>query len=101
MRHFQKLWNFPNGAGASDRKHVTIHAPARSCYQFSNNKDSFSIVPYYHTSVEARYHPRMTDVGANDKSSDEGKHGGICLRESGSSVETIPQWFSECYLCML
>lgn len=45
LMRFQKLWNFPNGVRAIDRKHVTVQAPTNRGYHLNNNNGSFSIVP--------------------------------------------------------
>lgn len=45
LMRFQKLWNFPNGVGAIDRKYITIQAPTNRGYHLNNNNGLFSIVP--------------------------------------------------------
>lgn len=62
LMRFQKLWNFPNGVGAIDRKHITIQAPTNRGYHLNNSNGLLSIVPLA-TVVGSEEYGKSSDRG--------------------------------------
>lgn len=70
------MWNFPNGLGALDGKHILFRAPKSAGSTYRNYKHSDSIVLL--ALVDAKYNFRYIDVGCNGRVSD----GGVFLNSS-------------------
>ena len=67
---FYEIWNFPNGIGATDGKHVMIQCLFNSGSLFYNYKTYFSIVLLAVASADYRF--VMIEAGAYGSSNDSG-----------------------------
>ena len=69
-RKFNQRWNFPNGIGAIDGKHIVMQQPGLSGSHYRNYKGSDSIV--FLVMVGPEYELLYVDVGASGRNSDNG-----------------------------
>ena len=67
---FNTKWNFPNGIGSLDGKHIMMRCPPNSHSLFYNYKGFFSIVLM--ALVDADYHFIYIDVGNYGSNGDSG-----------------------------
>lgn len=65
---FNKEWNFPHCIGALDGRHITMESPINSGSEYSNHKQSLSIVLI--TLVDAQYCFTFVDCGCHGRVGD-------------------------------
>ena len=80
---FKERWNFPNGLGGIDGKHIVLQQPKSSGSHYRNYKGTDSIILL--AMVGTEYEFLFDDVGMNGRNSDLGK----------LVSEQFEEWFRE------
>ena len=76
---FKKRWNFPNGIGGVDGKHIVLQQPRNSGSHYRNYKGTYSIISI--AMVGSEYGFLFADVGVNGRNSDGGNWSQSTLRK--------------------
>ena len=76
---FKKRWNFPNGIGGVDGKHIVLQQPRNSGSHYRNYKGTYSIISL--AMVGSEYGFLFADVGVNGRNSDGGNWSQSTLRK--------------------
>jgi len=69
-KKFHQHWNFPNGLGGVDGKHIVLQQPTNSGSHYRNYKGSHSIILMAMIGPEHKF--LFADVGMNGRNSDVG-----------------------------
>ena len=89
-KKFLLRWNFPNGIGAVDGKHIVIEQPSNSGSHFRNYKGTDSIILM--GMIGPEYEFLFADVGINGRNSDGGIWAGCSLKYAlESNTINIPE----------
>ena len=83
---FKGQWNFPNGIGAVDGKHIIFQQPKNSGSHYGNYKGTSSII--FLAMVGPEYKFLFTNVGINGRNSDGGNMSQSLLK-SGFETNTL------------
>ena len=70
MEKFYHRWNFPNGFGGFDGKHIVLQEPKNSESHYRNYKGSGSIILMGMIGPECEF--LFANLGMNDRNSDGG-----------------------------
>lgn len=77
-KKFKERWNFPNGIGGVDGKHIVLQQPRNSGSHYRNYKGTDSIILL--AMVGPEYEFLFADVGMNGRNSDGGNWSQSCLK---------------------
>ena len=86
LQNFKKRWNFPNGIGAVDGKHIILKQPKNSGSHYRNYKGTDSTILFAIVSPE--YEFLFADVGMNGRNSDGGNWSQVFLN-NGFETNTL------------